>query len=264
MTDVQTYVSDAPKSRQRARKSACDNAFLPPDHTQQFDALGRRKKPREDDDGQVKYRPTHQIAGHRLKSLLVERALEREAVDAAMVATLNIGSRPDRLVAPLNAIYETVLEYFKATAITLTELRDTRNHRLGLISYVRAIVIEIAARHSRYSPNRFAEKFGCDHSSVSFARQKVRNILSFNDIEARALRADLNAITLALANRFDWSSVAPQDSRLELAHRLGHHVEKIKLWLSMYGGNPCFPADHKQITDDIAEASDILKRDSWS
>lgn len=258
MTDHQNYVSDAPKSRQSERKSERQSAFLPPDHAERRDSLGRRLKPREGDDGGVKYRPTHQLAGYQLKSILVERALESEAINAPLVAALNIGSRPDRLTAPLADIYETVLDYFQATNITLSELRDT-NHRTGIISYVRGILFEIAVRHTNHSTHSLAKRFGCDHSSVSYVRGRIRNILSYNDIESRALRADLNAITASLANKFNWKNGGRSldEQRIALAQRLGDHIKTLHLvWLS--GVHPRFSQDHAKISDDIADACRLL------
>jgi hypothetical protein len=257
MTDVPNYVSDAPESRQRARKSKGQSAFLPPDRSEKRDSLGRPVRPREEDDGQVKYRPTHQLASHRLKSILVERALESEAINAPLVAALNIGGRPDRLTAPLEDIYDTVLDYFRSTNLTLAELRDT-NRRLGMLSYVRSILIEIMGRHSRLSIHAFALKFGVDHSTVSYTRARIRNILSFNDIESRALRADLNAITVALSNKLGWASGGRSfDNRRALAQRLESHIKTLNLvWAN--GVHPHFSQDRAKISEDIAEACKIL------
>lgn len=255
MTDHLNYSSDVPKSRQHNRESERETAYLPPDYA------SLRKQPVEDD-GKVKYRPTDLIASRRLKSILVERALETEAINAPIVAALNIGGRPDRLIAPLSAIYKTVLEYFQPTGISLTELRDT-NRRTGIISHVRGIVFEIALRHTRLSSHGFAAKFGCDHSSVSFVRTRIRNMLAYNDIEARALRADLNAVTVALANKFCWKSGRrPFDSRAALAQQLCEHIKTINL-VSSNGFHPriCLSRDWAKISEDIADACKILMQE---
>jgi len=257
MTDVQNYVSDAPKSRQRNRKSEREHAFLPPDQTQRRDSIGRPQGPQWEGDGEVKYRPTHQLASHRLKSILVERALESEAINAPLVAALNIGSRPDRLTAPLVDIYDTILDYFQSTNITLSELRDT-NRRSGIVSYVRGIVFEIAVRHTRHSTHSLAAKFGCDHSSVSYVRNRIRNILSYNDIEARALRADLNAITVSLAYKFDWKNggARSRDRRVVLSQKLANHIKTINLFWSLHGRDQPL-----SIVGDITEACKLLMED---
>jgi hypothetical protein len=260
MTDVENYALNAPKSRHRDRESERNTAFLPPDRSERQDSLGRRLKPRADDDGAVKYRPTHHLASHRLKSILVERALESEAINAPLVAALNIGSRPDRLTAPLADIYDTVLDYFRATNIALSELRDT-NHRSGIVSYVRGIVFEIAIRHTRHSTHSLAARFGCDHSSVSYVRSRIRNVLSYNDIEARALRADLNAITVSLSNKFGWASGGRSfDNRRALAQRLESHIKTLNLVWSN-GVHPHFSQDRAKISEDIAEACKLLVED---
>jgi hypothetical protein len=231
VTSQLNYPHEVAESSDHAQKNPHDSSYLPPDYTERRDVLGRHIRPAIEGDGRVRARPTHRIAKQRLKALRIERALENEELNAALVDVLNLPNRRERVTATAPAICKTVIDYFKWSGVTISDLRDTvRQRDQGIVSYVRLIVWEMAARHCRMSVSRFCEWFGgCDHSSVSYARAKVRATIVLDNIEGRALRADLNAITVMLAEQFNWADdMKSTDARADLIARLLLHAKKIE------------------------------------
>lgn len=227
MTDDTNYSPDVTESSQPKHISTRKNHFLPPDFTEQFDASGRLNRPDIKGDGRVKRRPSDKIAAHQLKTLRIERALAREAEHEAAVAKLCIDSRPDRLLAPCEKISAHVLHHFRFMNLTQNELRSSQYREQDTVVYARHILIELCCRHSRLSANAVAAWLDMDHSSISTARRNLRARRNSRDAESRALRSDINAITLALAEDFGW--IAPNaDPIIDRRGRLLDRIDKLE------------------------------------
>lgn len=252
MTNAENYPSDETISRPSTAKNLDDSAYLPPDFTERLDAFGRSLRPEIWGDGRVKRRDTPAQARRRMRSIIIHKAIEvDEEVNASLVASLRLYSRPDRLIVAHQAITQAVIERFKWANISLAELRDTSQRCPGgLISYVRRIWYELQCRHGKWSSKQFAEWACCDHSSISYARARVRAEIVLNDPEARALRADINAITVHLATQYDWMSEGVNyDARSQMISRLLKFAKSIE-------------SSNMRAAGDIVEVCNIVMREA--